>query len=584
MKRKYFYLSIAIAFITFAFKLNAQVRIVCIGDSITEGYGLDNSSYESYPAQLGALLGTGYNVLNCGVSGTTMAKASNVSYWNTGRLTQAVNFAPQIVIINLGTNDADPFRWNVYKNEYYSDYVAMIAEFRKNGKNPIIFTCLTPPKFTASAQSEVIKNEVIPIINQVSIAQGTYIIDFYNNLLTAGAGFPDGVHPDTSGAAVMAQIAKNAIKNVNLIVPHISVNGVVKDAETVSVNASDNVILAPLPASPAAATDGTWSWTGPNGFSAASRQVTLNNISISNGGFYISTYTNPAGLKSIECFIVSVEGCSAAAIVPYIHTSSGWSQSVDIQINAGQSLGFGPQPTNGSWSWTGPNDFSLINRSFDLNKIKVKHTGNYVATYTSPGGCKSSVTFKVNVIGPDICETTPIVPYINVNNAGWLKSANATCAVGSTLNFGPQPFEGTWIWTGPNGFTKNSREFTLNNIQVNQFGTYTATNTNKCGGITTQDFIISSNTLSVHQTMDDSKDDSFYIYPNSNKGIFNIEFHRTEYHKLEIFTSTGNLIYSKELHGEKTLKIDISNIVKTGVYIVSLQSKKGTSTKKLLAK
>ncbi|MBK7886892.1 MAG: hypothetical protein IPJ86_06170 [Bacteroidetes bacterium] len=38
-----------------------------------------------------------------------------------------------------------------------------------------------------------------------------------------------------------------------------------------------------------------------------------------------------------------------------------------------------------------------------------------------------------------------------------------------------------WSWTGPNGFTSNSQNPSVNNIQANQAGTYTVTATNSCG-------------------------------------------------------------------------------------------------------
>ncbi len=42
--------------------------------------------------------------------------------------------------------------------------------------------------------------------------------------------------------------------------------------------------------------------------------------------------------------------------------------------------------------------------------------------------------------------------------------------------------------------------------------------------------------------------------------------------------------YSKELNGESTLNIDVSSIVKTGIYTVSLQSNSEVSTKKLIVR
>ena len=49
-------------------------RVACIGASITYGATIPEREKYAYPAQLGALLGVGYEVFNYGVSGCTMLK------------------------------------------------------------------------------------------------------------------------------------------------------------------------------------------------------------------------------------------------------------------------------------------------------------------------------------------------------------------------------------------------------------------------------------------------------------------------------------------------------------------------------
>ena len=82
-----------------------------------------------------------------------------------------------------------------------------------------------------------------------------------------------------------------------------------------------------------------------------------------------------------------------------------------------------------------------------------------------------------------------LVPYANLNNEGWSRTSTADTDEGGQVQFGPQSSrfgadqtEG-WSWSGPNGFTASQREITLENIQANQAGTYTVTNTdpNGCG-------------------------------------------------------------------------------------------------------
>ena len=50
------------------------IRVVCVGDSITEGYGLAVQSKTGYPVELDSILGPGYTVLNSGRSATTLQK------------------------------------------------------------------------------------------------------------------------------------------------------------------------------------------------------------------------------------------------------------------------------------------------------------------------------------------------------------------------------------------------------------------------------------------------------------------------------------------------------------------------------
>jgi len=188
------------------------VRVVCIGNSITEGAGLSNPSVEAYPIQLANLLGSNYSLLNCGVSGRTMLKHGDVPYWNESKYSQAKAYDPNIVIIALGTNDSKPWNWKL-KSEFYSDYAAMIGEFRTNGKNPQIFVCIPPPAFIGNfgITDSVIRNEIQPLIDSLCTTFGTSKIDFFHKMITCGSYFGDGIHPNKDGAKIMAQIAYKAI-------------------------------------------------------------------------------------------------------------------------------------------------------------------------------------------------------------------------------------------------------------------------------------------------------------------------------------------------------------------------------------
>ncbi len=201
------------------------VRVACIGNSITIGYGLHNPD-NAYPQQLGRLLGKRYDVRNFGVGGRTMLKKGDYPYWKEKFYKEALAFKPQIVTICLGTNDSKPWNWK-YKADFFDDYMDMIKSFRDVNPHVQIFVCLPPPVFHSrfGITDSIVHGQVIPIIKAVRISAGTALIDFYDNMRNDGADFFDGVHPDSTGDSIMAQIVYLAIgKSPSGIIRNFSAN------------------------------------------------------------------------------------------------------------------------------------------------------------------------------------------------------------------------------------------------------------------------------------------------------------------------------------------------------------------------
>src|ERR1019366_3491022 len=90
--------------------------------------------------------------------------------------------------------------------------------------------------------------------------------------------------------------------------------------------------------------------------------------------------------------------CTPTAIIPYVQVNGGTSQQIaNATVTASDSVLFSPQPMQGgSWSWSGPNNFSATTRAAGISNIQVNQAGNYVATYTKEG-CQSTQTFTVTV-------------------------------------------------------------------------------------------------------------------------------------------------------------------------------------------
>jgi len=87
------------------------------------------------------------------------------------------------------------------------------------------------------------------------------------------------------------------------------------------------------------------------------------------------------------------------------------------------------------------------------------------------------------------CAPTTIVPYIQVGSGIWQQSSSVIVSQGSAVNLGPQPYGGTWSWTGPNGFTSSDREISNIPLTIGE-NIYTAFYTNSCGTQSSQAFTV----------------------------------------------------------------------------------------------
>jgi lysophospholipase L1-like esterase len=182
------------------------IRVACVGDSITYGDGIENRLKACYPAQLGRMLGDTWEVRNFGVSGATMLKQGDLPYWQQQAFEDVLAYNPHVVIIKLGTNDTKPQNWK-FKDQFARDYADMIERFSKLPARPRVWICYPVPAFAErwGINEFVIKNEVIPIISQVSRKARVPIINLYRPLSGKPKYFPDDIHPNAEGAFLMAK-------------------------------------------------------------------------------------------------------------------------------------------------------------------------------------------------------------------------------------------------------------------------------------------------------------------------------------------------------------------------------------------
>ena len=188
--------------------LSAQIKVACVGNSITEGWG----GNPSYVPTLQKLLGTDYIVQNDGKSGATVLKKGDVPYWKQGAFSRALKSNADIITIMLGTNDTKPQNWNSYSSEFKSDYAALIDTLQSANKNAQIFPVIPVPvcRDNYGIRNEILKLE-IPIIKEIANEKGLTIIDANTPLLSFCSYFSDGVHPNAAGADTIASVLFRSI-------------------------------------------------------------------------------------------------------------------------------------------------------------------------------------------------------------------------------------------------------------------------------------------------------------------------------------------------------------------------------------
>jgi len=186
------------------------IRVACVGDSITAGVGAARG--QSYPAQLGKMLGEKWEVRNFGVSGSTLLNHGDKPYQKQKAFQAALQYEPQVVIIMLGTNDTKPQNWK-FKGEFAADYQDLLGKFAKLPSKPRIFICRpvpVPGKGNFGINEAGVREEA-PLIDKVAQKMQVGVIDMYSALKDHPETLPDRVHPNTAGAALMAKAAYRAL-------------------------------------------------------------------------------------------------------------------------------------------------------------------------------------------------------------------------------------------------------------------------------------------------------------------------------------------------------------------------------------
>ncbi len=192
----------------------SSVKIACVGNSITYGSGIKERDKDSYPAVLGKLLGNDFEVRNFGIGGRTCLNNADRPYMKEKIYQEALAFNPDIVLIKLGTNDTKPQNWK-FSSEFEKDLTTLVMSFKKLDSKPEIYLCYPATAYSVQwgINDSIIVNGVIPYVDAVAKKCKTKVIDLHKVTSGMPENFPDNIHPNVTGAALMADAVYNNLLN-----------------------------------------------------------------------------------------------------------------------------------------------------------------------------------------------------------------------------------------------------------------------------------------------------------------------------------------------------------------------------------
>lgn len=214
-----------------------KTKVVCMGDSITEGFGLTEE--ECYPSRLQELLGDAYEVVNKGVCCSTVLDVTlngeqmGFPYVKQERYAQALAEKGDIYVILLGTNDAqdgmddvEDFRNPLFymisrKDEFCACYQKILNDVKNAAPSAKIYMGIPAPVMQCiwRKHQEKYLKELMPCFDELLIQNpGLEKIDVHGAFMAQKKEVLDSLyqedhlHPNADGAFLIARTVYEKLK------------------------------------------------------------------------------------------------------------------------------------------------------------------------------------------------------------------------------------------------------------------------------------------------------------------------------------------------------------------------------------
>ncbi len=227
----------------------------------------------------------------------------------------------------------------------------------------------------------------------------------------------------------------------------------------------------------------TFSWAGPLAFTANTANAKTGNSTTAHSGQYIVTMTTTQGCVSKDTTTVLVKPLPQK---PVANNDTSLCTGATLNLSAATS-------TSGvTWAWTGPNSYNSTAQNPSRTGMTTADAGNYIVTATL-NGCSRRDTTNATVFG--------ITAIPTAGNSG-------PYCIRSDIELSATSIPGaTYTWSGPNGFTSNTRNPIIPAATLAYAGTYSVYATvNGCNGnpSTTTVSMVTGPTVNIYPSPNDT--------------------------------------------------------------------------------
>lgn len=180
-------------------------------------------------------------------------------------------------------------------------------------------------------------------------------------------------------------------------------------------------------------TSDTYSWAGPNSFSANSVSPAIPNVNTSQSGIYQLLLVNGLGCN----YTASINITITEAAPSTISTNSPICIANTLNLSSSEAM---------SYTWVGPDNFTSALQNPTIQNVTHLQAGVYTLTITNENGCSAT-------------NTTQII----INSASVTITSNSPVCEGANLNLSSSGGV-SYSWTGPHNFTSTLQNPIITNI------------------------------------------------------------------------------------------------------------------------